>query len=81
MLSNNAYKKYHAQGNFEQTERLFATLIAEWGNVLDSAMIDPAWARILGDPFLRQLTCRYKLAMVCYSFSSTTMFTLMTSSF
>ncbi|XP_024388949.1 uncharacterized protein [Physcomitrium patens] len=51
--------KNMSKGNFEQTERLFATLIAEWGNVLDSAMIDPAWARILGDPFLRQLTCRF----------------------
>uniref|UniRef100_A0A7I4E8Y6 Protein SCAI n=1 Tax=Physcomitrium patens TaxID=3218 RepID=A0A7I4E8Y6_PHYPA len=47
------------KGNYEQTEKLLATLIAEWGNALDSMRLDPVWARVLGDPFLRQLTCRF----------------------
>lgn len=56
------------QGNYEQTEKLLATLIAEWGNALDSMRLDPVWARVLGDPFLRQLTCRYDLSVVRFKF-------------
>lgn len=56
------------QANYEQTEKLLATLIAEWGNALDSAPIDPVWARVLGDPFLRQLTCRYNLCFDLFGF-------------
>lgn len=51
--------KNMSKANYEQTEKLLATLVAEWGNALDSAPLDPAWARVIGDPFLRQLTCRF----------------------
>lgn len=51
--------KNMSKANYEQTEKLLATLIAEWGNALDLAPLDPIWARVLGDPFLRQLTCRF----------------------
>lgn len=50
----------HKQGQLEHTEKFLSTLLADLGNILAaSTSINYAWARVLHDPFLRQLVLRY----------------------
>lgn len=55
-----------AQALCEQGEKLFTSLIAEWGKILSmSANLDPVWARIMWDPFLRRLLLRFIFCRAC----------------
>jgi hypothetical protein len=46
-------------------EKLLSTSFVEWGTALvTSTTISPAWARVLFDPFLRQLVLRYNSVLV-----------------
>lgn len=48
------------KGQLEHTEKFFSTLLADLGNILaSSASISHIWARVLYDPFLRQLVLRF----------------------
>ena len=49
----------------DQAEKLMAALFAGWGNTLSSSPLNPVWMRVLGDPFLRQLTFRYNSFPAC----------------
>lgn len=57
---SNTLFQLHEQGQLEHTEKFFSTLLADLGNILaSSTSISDVWARILYDPFLRQLVLRY----------------------
>eukprot|EP00249_Psilotum_nudum_P018139 c26657_g1_i1 orf=497-2407(+) len=50
----------------EQAEKLLTSIFSEWGVALSVSMtLNPVWARILLDPFLRQLLVRFILCRTC----------------
>lgn len=48
------------QETFDKAEKLLSSSLSEWGSTLVTLdTIDPVWAQILSDPFLRRLLLRY----------------------
>lgn len=54
-----------AQGVIDQVEKLVTSLIAELAKTLCMSTLDPVWARIMWDPFLRQLLLRFIFCRAC----------------
>lgn len=59
------------KGQLEHTEKFLSTLLADLGNILAaSTSINYAWARVLHDPFLRQLVLRFILCRGVFALHS-----------
>ncbi|XP_050222988.1 uncharacterized protein LOC126673066 [Mercurialis annua] len=47
-------------GSYNKAERMLSSSLNEWGSALaTSDSLEPVWAQILGDPFLRRLLLRF----------------------
>lgn len=47
------------QDTYNKAEKLLSSSFSDWGSTLvTSDTIDPVWAQILSDPFLRRLLLR-----------------------
>lgn len=59
------------KGQLEHTEKFLSTLMADLGNILAaSSSINHTWARVLYDPFLRQLVLRFILCRGVFALHS-----------
>lgn len=48
------------QDTYNKAETLLSSSLSDWGSTLaTSDTIDPVWAQVLTDPFLRRLLLRY----------------------
>lgn len=60
-----------SQATYEELEKLLADLFTKWGEMLAaSTTLSPVWARVLSDPFLRQLALRFLFSRACYALHS-----------
>lgn len=59
--------KMCCQDMYNKAEKLLSSSLNQWGSLLASSdNLNPVWAQILSDPFLRRLLLRYISA--AYSF-------------
>lgn len=54
-----------AQGVIDQLQKLLASLTDEWVKILSGTALDPVWARVMWEPFLRRLLLRFIFCRAC----------------
>lgn len=54
-----------AQGVADQVQNLLTSMMDEWAKILAVTTVDPVWARIMWEPFLRRMLLRFIFCRAC----------------